>query len=223
MKKKSANRCIVYLLLVVSFTALHSCFKDLTQKNIVYTNDFEQGDLKGILLYDAYGPITTPKIIDFNGSKVLGRFNNNLFRLTAEDLPEHNVINVEFTLNIHDKWDGNYLSPNNTIPDIWQMKFNNNIVLLTTFSNTAYQQAYPNFYSAGNASPPRANAWDIDLPGVCSLQGITGGTASYKIVKSVAHSSSSFILDCSDALQPFNSSCLKSWSIDKLTITAIKY
>ena len=93
---------------------------------------------------------------------------------------------------------------------------------MLTFSNTSYQQSYPNFYQNSNL-PARANAWDINLPGVCSSQGVLGGTSSYKINKTIGHSGNSFKLDCSDALQPFNDSCFKSWSIDNLSITAIKY
>jgi len=45
----------------------------------------------------------------------------------------------------------------------------------------------------------------------------------YKIVQQFAHSNKSFQLSLSDALQPFNAECEKSWSIDNIKITAFKY
>jgi hypothetical protein len=42
------------------------------------------------------------------------------------------------------------------IPDIWEMDIDDNrVVLLTTFSNTPNQQAYPNFYSPGAGLPAK--------------------------------------------------------------------
>ena len=222
MKKLSLDKCITYLLLLCSTIAFNSCVKNLTQKNIVFSNDFENSQLKGIFLESFFGPTTYNKIFNFNGSKVLGRFNNAGITISLGSLPEHNAMNVEFLLNIHDQWEGNHLNAASGIPDIWQMKVDDNVVLLTTFSNTGYQQAYPNFYLFGDF-PAKRNAFDINLPGICALQAQAQGTSTYKIVKTFAHSATTFKLQCSDALQPFNDSCLKSWSIDDIVITAIKY
>jgi hypothetical protein len=194
-----------------------ACTKNLTQKNLVYYNDFEEGNLKGIELYDFRGLLNTPKLEDYYGSKILGRFNNNAFRLVLTDLPEHNAVNVEFTIYIHDKWTGG-------ATDIWQMMVENNPVLITSFSNTPLnKQAYPNYYLPGGGVPPKTSSQDSALLGVCSLKGIIGGTASYKIVKTFPHTDSKFTLQCNDALSPFEDFCLKSWSIDNISITAIKY
>ena len=222
MKKTYVDRYIAFLFLFCSAVALNSCFKDLTKKNIVYSNDFEEGNIKGIKLENFFGAISYNKIVPYNGSNTFGRFNNTRFTLKLDTLPTHNTLSVEFYLNIHDKWEGNNISAVG-IPDIWQMKFDDGVVLLTTFSNTVHQQAYPYFYTPGSGMPARANAFDITLPGVCGSQGVIGGTTSYKIAKIFAHSAPTFKLECSDALQPFNDSCFKSWSIDNLTITASKY
>lgn len=222
MTKNVTDKIIGYSFLVVSLIALGGCIQDLTQKNIVYANDFEKGDTTGILFENFFGPIKYNKIINYNGSNVLGTFNNTRFTIKLDSLPEHNTISVEFILNIHDKWEGDHVVTNNT-PDLWVMKFNDNPVLITTFSNTSFKQSYPNFYPSPNPYPAKGNAFDIGLPGLCSLKGVLGGTSSYRIIKTVPHDGSKFKFDCSDALQPFNDSCAKSWSIDNLTIAAIKY
>ena len=202
---------------------MSACTKNLTQKNLLYSNDFETGELRGLEIYSVNGIIYTTMIEDFNGSKVLGRFNNNTIRIELNSIPTHNAINVEFTLNIHDKWDGIFLGATNR-PDIWNMSVDGSSVLTTTFSNSpSNKQSYPNFYQSGTPFPPKSNSQDSALTGICALKGIAGGSSSYKIVKTFVHSGRQFTFQCNDALQPFNSLCLKSWSIDNLTITAIQY
>jgi hypothetical protein len=216
-------RVSIFLFFLAGFGFFFSgCTKNLTLKYLVYSNDFENSKLDNITIYTINGSTPEIKIEDFNGSKVLGRFNNNTIGVFLSNLPTHNAIQIEFDLNIHDKWDGNYLGPTGK-PDIWQMTADNTPILITTFSNTANQQAYPNFYGTGNASPAKANTINQLLDGVCSLKGTVGGSSMYRIVKTVAHTGGVFGFTCNDALQPFNSLCTKSWSIDNLTVTAIKY
>lgn len=222
MKKLSIDHFLFFLFLSCCLLALTSCFKGLTQKRIIFTDDFEAGDLKGITIENFFGPITYNKILNYNGSRVLGGFNNSRITLAIDGIPEHNTVNVEFDLNIHDKWEGNKIGAGG-IPDIWVMEIDNNLVLSTTFSNTSNAQAYPNFYTPAGGVPPRANAFDINVPGFCSSKGVSNGSSSYRIAKMFPHTASVFKFSCTDALQPFNDSCLKSWSIDNLIITAIKY
>lgn len=214
---------ITYIFLICIVAAFTSCSKSGTQKQLVYFNDFEDDSLYGIRLFDAYGPISYNKIFTYNGSKVLGHFNNNLFVLEVSGMPEHNSLNISFTLNIHDKWNGDFLFANST-PDLWIMKFMDNITLLTTFSNLpAYKQSYPGFYASGAPSyPAKAMSENSNLPALCSFSG-TSGTSSYEIVKTIPHTAKTFKLDCSDAIQSNGDSCMKSWSIDNLRITAITY
>lgn len=219
---KKALHFHLLLWVCLSGMLLSACTKNLTRKTLLLTNDFEDGQLKGLQAYNSNGLISSSLVEDLNGSKVFGRFNNNTILLTISSLPVHNAIQIEFDLNIHDKWDGNYLGTTNK-PDIWQMIIDNEPVLITSFSNTGYQQYYPNFYNVGNPSPAKSNAIETDLKGVCSLKEVTGGSSRYRIVKTVPHSGNTLTFSCNDALQPFNSLCLKSWSIDNLTVTAIKY
>jgi hypothetical protein len=211
--------CLISLLILSN-----GCFKNLTQKYQLYANDFENADLKGMEVYDSSGHVKNP-FSDVNGSKVLGRFNNNTILFGFVGIPSHNIIQIEFDLNIHDKWVGNYKGTNKEV-DIWQMSVDNNPTLITTFSNDpSYFQSFPNFYNPGVTSPvpAKTDATIIDGKGVCSLQGVIGGTSTYRIVKFIQHWGRNLTITCNDALQPYNSICSKSWSIDNVTITAIKY
>lgn len=202
----------------------HSCFKDLPTKTIVYSNDFETKKDLGIDVYNANGLVDTPTVSVFNGSHVLGRFNNNFLYLKVKDLPKHSIVNISFDLYIHDKWDGDYIAPGNSLPDAWVMNLDNYPLYLTTFSNGTYRQSFPGNYIAGGfKNPPKADAWGTDLPGACSLQGSANGTTLYRIEKTTGHTNDSLVITINDVLQPPGNFCLKSWSIDNLVITANRY
>jgi len=164
----------------------------------------------------------TAKIFHYNGSNVLGGFNNGAFTIFLKNLPKHNAISVEFDLFIHGQWQGDYLGSSN-IPDLWKVVIDNNNILLTTFSNTSYLQSYPGYYLSGPEHPARGNAYNNALPGICSTQNLPNGTCWYKYIKTIPHTQDSATIICSDALQPLNSGCIKSWSVDNLKVTAIKY
>jgi hypothetical protein len=218
LKYKTASVIVLLCLFAGLFS---SCFSHLTQKNVIYENNFEGHNLDGLQIFTVTPPPPIQdKLIKFNGSTVFGTFNNTRAELTLNNLPGHDYIRIELDLYIHDFWRGNYLPPGSTIPDIWNLMADGSYVLSTTFSNTSNLQDYPNFYQAGAALPPRSYAADTSLPGYCAGQNLPNATSSYRIVKTVAHTSSSLKLSFNDALQ--GSSCEKSWSIDNLKITALK-
>lgn len=198
------------------------CTKKLTKTFVAYENDFERQGQATVVIYDYYGLVTTSRIFDFNGSKVLGPFNNNAVNFTTKNIPDHNVLEISFDLYIHDSWQGN-LKASNGVPDLFVIKYDENPKFVTTFSNhSLYKQAYPQWYSAAD-NPTYANALEIKLPGRCLWKDSAQGTSFYKIVESFGHNTDSFKLTLSDALQPFGAICDKSWSIDHLKITAFKY
>lgn len=202
-------------LLTVSF---NSCVKDLPKIQVVYQNDFEAYQLNTILLYGwvngTVQQLTDIKIEDFNGNKVLGRFNNCLFQLTLNNLPKHTAISIQFDLYLHDRWKN----------DLWKMTIGGSDYLLTGFSNdSTIQQSYPNWLGYGSLSPSGANAYTTNLPGACRLATSAHGTSMYKIVRTILHNDSTFLLQCSDAIHPFNDACEISWSVDNLKITTISY
>lgn len=202
--------------IIVSAAVLSSCFKDLPKKQIVLQEDFNLGMGK-FRVYGHQGLIDTGKIFNFNESEVLGRFNNNRIELDLDSLPSHNLLRFQFDLYIHDAWEGNLLNPATGIPDVWQMRLDYNPWYLTTFSTTAHSQSFPGNYLSN--FPAHADAW-AKLPGVCARTGQPDGTTLYKIDFMTGHTSSKIHIDWSDALQPFNSLCQKSWSIDNIVITA---
>lgn len=214
-------RLIVSGMLVLGIST-SGCFKNLPEKRIIYNNDFEGEDTSHIKVYNIYGLVDSLKIDTFHGSKVLGRFNNHLVVLRLNNLPEHNALKFQFDLFVHGNWDGDHLQPGNPVPDVWVMKVNDYPVYVTTFSNGPYNQSFPDNYNPNvSKNPPRSNAWEV-LPGVCATAMKEDGSTHYKIEYTTAHTGT-MELALNDALQPFNSPCSKSWSIDNLRITAIQY
>lgn len=213
-----------HLLLFVSlFTGLScfllpSCFKDLTKEKVVYQNDFEiNSDSFKVYGYSNGGTVfdlvNQTKIINFNGSKVLGSFNNNRVDFEIDSLPAHNAVRLEFDLNIHDQWRN----------DSWKYVIDGQNQIVTGFSNdSSVMQAYPNWINNGtNLSPAGANAYNRNLPGLCSWASKPNGTSVYKIVNTYLHSSPSFSVSMSDAVSHFLDTCTLSWSIDNFKVTII--
>lgn len=225
MKKNDSFRLGLFLLLLCATTVLlNSCFKDLPKRTIVYQNDFETTDSTGIDVYDVNGLVKTPTITTFNGNRVFGRFNANYLLLKVKNLPAHLILKIAFDLYIHDKWDGDYIAPGNSLPDAWLMEIDNYPLYLTTFSNGSYRQSYPSNYTVGAfKNPPKADAWETDFPGACSLQSSPNGTTLYKIEKTTSNVGDSVVFTIHDVLQPGGNTCLKSWSIDNVVITVSSY
>ncbi len=121
--------------LIFTMSLFSSCFKDIPVKNVIYRNDFENGDTSKIIVYNMNGPMDSLKIVDYNGSMVFGRFNNNYITFNFIDLPQHNAVKIEFDLYIHDQWDGDRVAAGQLYPDIWQMSVDNFPVYTTSFSN----------------------------------------------------------------------------------------
>ena len=209
------NKNILIVLCLVLFS---SCTKDVTKESDVYSNDFEQGDLKDI----TSGIVTT-----YNNSKVLGQYNNGGFELSLTDLPEHDLVEVTFDLYIHDSWDGNQNNDNIDGPDIWKLILDGKEYINTTFSNNTCgagmrcsPQSYPNDYPNFNNNP-KTGAYKINLPSVCHT---VGKTTLYKIKKRISHSKSSILVKCMDKLVQTNANdalCDESWSIDNINIKVI--
>lgn len=223
MKQKRSSQPYILLICAGMVFSLSACFKNIPVSKVVYSNDFENNSMNAIQVYNYNGLVVGVNPIEFNGSKVSARFNNNRVVLTINNLPDHNAIKVQFDLLIHDGWIGDYLAPGNTIPDVWSMAIDNNPFIQTTFSNTNYRQSYPANYTGVFPNPPRANAWSPSLPGFCSLAGNSAGTSMYRIEQTTSHYGNTVVISCNDDLHPFGDFCSKSWSLDNITVTAIKY
>lgn len=161
---------------------------------------------------------------------MLGRYNAGGFRLQVKSLSGYDLIEISFDLYLHDSWDGNLNSDNVGGPDIWNMNVNGDPIIYATFSNSdcpvqlcvgqSYPANYPNYNNG-----PKAGAFRGDLPGICHLAGMPGGTSQYKIVKTLKLNSSTLTLECIDQLKQSNSPnplCDESWSVDNIKIKGIR-
>lgn len=211
------------LLLVLLFLFfVFGCKSRVDSQVQVYQNDFENQNLASI---------QNGTISQFNGSNVLGNYNNQNFILTLNNLPAHDLVAVTFDLYIHDSWNGNQDAPAG--PDIWQLKIDGNTYINTTFSNEPCSnapgvfcppQSYPDNYPNSNHNS-KAGAYQTNLPGFCRMKGVANYTTLYKISKTFTHTSSSISVQCLDKLvQPngVNSKCDASWSVDNLVVKTIK-
>ncbi len=207
------------LLFFISIILITSCKKNVSSEVEVYNNNFESSNLSNI---------QNGQISQFNGSAVLGQYNNGNFILTVSNLPKHDLVTISFDLYIHDSWNGNKLAPDG--PDIWEMLVDGNPYINTTFSNEQCgvggfcpPQAYP-FDYPNNYHNPKTGAYRTDLPGACSMKTNPNGTTQYKIEKTFTHSNNSLSLQCLDKLVQTNTldpKCDESWSVDNITIKAI--
>lgn len=210
--------CKLYLVLVLSVIA--GCKKNPADVLEVYNNNFEQSDLS---------KISGGLIANYNFTNVLGFYNNNGFKITLDNLANHDLISVSFDLYIHDSWSGNSKGPINIAdgPDIWEMKVDGDPYIRTTFSNTGdcnggifcLQQSYPKNFPFSNDI--QTDAFNKDLPGVCLLKNMNGGTSLYKIERTIVHRNGSLVIEFKDELKQSNSTtplCDESWSLDNLII-----
>ena len=212
--------CIFSLFFVMGLFL--SCAKtQVKSETVIYSNDFESGDVKNI----ANGTIDV-----FNGTHVLGRYNSSGFSLTVPNLPKHDLVEVSFDLYIHDTWDGNNVDNGYSGPDLWSMIVDGSSYIHTSFSNAdcpagvfCTPQAYPNNYPNNNNNP-KAGAYRTDLPGACFLASSPNGTTEYKITKQISHSDKTLLLQCIGDLVQKNIAdpkCDESWSVDNIIIKAI--
>jgi len=207
------------LLLIVTFSLL-SCSKNVPDRILAYSNEFESGFTKDFTILGANGVEDSLKITEFNKNKIFGRFNSNAVVFKRNTLPEHNIIKIEFDLYIHDDWKGNFIAPGSTLPDLWQFKLDNNPLLITNFSNGTQDQLFPNNYTATlTNNKALSNSWAV-LPGICSKAGQNNGTSFYKIEYITSHKGPIELL-FQDVSFSATSLCIKSWSIDNLKLTTM--
>jgi hypothetical protein len=213
---------IKHIHFLIVLLVLTSCAKNVDSNVEVYNNDFENNNLQDL---------TAGTVVSYNGTKVLGTYNNGGFILKLDDLPNHNLIDITFDLYIHDSWEGNQqLQDNAAGPDIWQMIVNGRTYINTTFSNIGClpgnfcpPQSYPLDYPNNNSNP-KSGASQTNLPGYCSQTSNPTGTSLYKIHKTINHSESTLLIQCLDQLKQKNTAdpkCDESWSIDNIKINAI--
>lgn len=200
---------------------LMSCHKDIQSQKDLYFADFENKSLENI---------TGGIINNYNGSNVLGFYNNGGFIIKLGSLASHDIIQISFDLYLHDSWAGNNTGTIDVVdgPDIWEMEVDKEKIINTTFSNSGcfptycQQQSYPRNFPYHNDAGTGASR--TDLPGRCHLINVSGGSTMYKISKLVNHSNKTLTIEFKDLLKQSNASdmlCDESWSIDNISIKTI--
>lgn len=231
--------CII-LILIIS----NSCsYPTLSRDELVYENDFEDGELENIDGGD---------ILEYNGTKMIGNFNNDGFNIHLDNLGDHDYVFISFDLYIHGSWDGNFNGFSNEIhgfadkPDLWGMELRPDMNIYqdnyihrfeTTFSNSpcfsnyCLRQSYPNKYPFENN--PKMGSFKVNLPENCFSDGWNNQkTSLYKIEKGFDHKGSALIIRFFDKLFQPNAidyygnsieKCDESWSMDNIKIRVISY
>ncbi len=223
---------------IILFLIINSCsYPEMVRNEIIYENNFEEKSLEKI---DGGG------FLEFNNSSVLGNFNNDGFTIFLDNVGSHNYIYISFDLFIHGSWDGNFNGfSENDKPDKWIIEFNPDMDLfkdpssdrfVTTFSNSpcwpnyCLRQSYPEIYPFENN--PKTGSYKVDLMETCPGSFFGGKTTLYKIEKGFKSSGNNVVVRFYDELYQPNAidkdgvpqeKCDESWSIDNLTIRAIKY
>ncbi|MGW8122601.1 hypothetical protein ACV07N_08055 [Roseivirga echinicomitans] len=216
-----------YLAIFLMFSLFTGCIKEELEADfLIYENDFETNKIEGL---------TGERIHFFNGSNVIGNYNNDGFQLHLNDIPDHNYIHISFDLLLHDSWDGNGNGFENDFPDLWGFAINPDINLNksdqykfeTTFSNTPCDselcpwQSYPNNYPF--LSIPKKGL-KAKAPGLCLFSNRWDGTTVYRIQKTFRHTDKAIAIDFYDRLYQPNApdeKCDESWSLDNLTVRAL--
>lgn len=209
----------------------------MIRNELIYQNDFEGGDLSKI---DGAGTS------NFNGSTVLGDFNNDSFSLFLDEIGEHDYVFISFDLYIHGSWDGNFNGfQQNDLPDKWGIELNPDMDLfkdpssnsfVTTFSNSpcwdnyCLRQSFPETYPFENN--PKTGHYRTGLLGKCINNFFGGATTLYQIEKGFKSSGKNLVVRFYDELYQPNAidkdgnpqqKCDESWSVDNLKVRVIKY
>lgn len=217
---------------------INSCsYPEMVRNELVYENNFENSDLSKI---DGGG------ISEFNGSKVMGDFNNDGFTLFLDNIGKHDYVFISFDLYVHGSWDGNFNGfAENDKPDKWIMEFNPDMDLFkdpssnnftTTFSNSpcwpnyCLRQSYPEIFPFENN--PKTGSFKTDLDKICLNNFFGGNTSLYKIEKGFRSTGNNIVVRFYDELYQPNAidkdgipqeKCDESWSLDNLKVRVIKY
>lgn len=211
---QSSYKNVVIGILFIFFTI--GCTKNLPKNIEVYHNGFDNG--KGdILVFKGDNEDNSEKVFTYNNTQILGPLNHNAVFKEFHNLPSHKLLKITFDIYIHDAWKGN----DGLASDFWGLFIDGQRVYYTTFSNLPDKnQSYPE--QEGFYFPAGSNAFNKNLPGLCSMANNYSGTSVYQFVWIKPHTNSDLKVALSDLVTETDP-CVKSWSLDNLVITCIEY
>lgn len=219
------------------FILINSCsYPEMSRNELIYFNDFEDSNLTNI---------DGGNISYYNGSNVLGQFNNDGFSINLNEIGNHEYLFVSFDLYIHGSWDGNFNGFQDDKPDLWGIELKPEMDLhqntdsenfLTTFSNSpcfdnyCLRQSYPETYPYENN--PMKGYFTVLEKNICTNSFFGGPTTLYKIEKGFRSSGNAILIRFFDKLYQPNAidnygnnveKCDESWSIDNISIRLVSY
>ena len=234
MKVSEIIRFLAVALLLVS---LASCQKEYEVVATVFRSGFE-ADEPTVLDNIPYA-----QFLEYDNSRMLGVYHNGGFEMHFVDLPDHDLLRIDFDLYIIDSWDGNKTSVSG--PDRWFMESRrewtreepasvDDFLYETSFSNAGDPeespclvefgcsfQSYPGRYPSSNL--PRTGI-RRRINGFCHFDDLDNGTSVYRISQTIVHNFNELHLFFYDSLVQVNTQvkpCDESWALDNLTIRAI--
>ncbi|QDH80795.1 hypothetical protein FKX85_17810 [Echinicola soli] len=222
MKERLMNRIGWYGVFVVGvICGLNACQEGLEpdEEVVVYENDFSGENPQ---------EIRNGRLRSFDGTSVLGNYNNEEIAVQVDNLPSHKMLKVTVDLLLHDSWDGN-AGPSGG-PDIWYLNVDDQPLVNATFSNQPCEstwclsQSYPDPY--GRHNDPKTAALETELPGLCQYADSLGWTTKYSISKIIRHKGDQVTVVCGDKTvqKHLNSSqiCDESWSLSNIKVSLVE-
>lgn len=218
---------ITTLLALIPIVVLVSCLRGQPEAVVIYENDFEDDRLNRGAGLTVLGGTVSQSYLNFNGSRVFGRFGTGGINVDFDNLGSHDIVEVAYDLYIHDNWEGNGVSGND--PDVAILNidlatiyFSSIVNTLCTTQSCPEVQSFPNIIGNGVASE-NANVKDPTLEGACFWKGQVGGTKLIRIEERRFHSDLTLRINIGANLSNAGTDfCKKSWSIDNLKITTLR-
>lgn len=220
MNAPSNMNCFKWIFWFLAVLIFGGCQEDTDLGEVViYAVDFTSENLQ---------EIPNARLREFNGSTVLGNFNNEEVTIRLNHIPSHKMLKIKVELLLHDSWDGNAASPGG--PDVWYMNVDGYPLVHATFSNQpcvstwCLSQSFPD--PLGRHNDPKTGAVDTSLPGLCQYEGEEGWTTKYDISKIIRHDGSQLTLNLGDMMiqEHLNTTqqCDESWSLSKIEISTVE-
>ena len=102
--------------------------QQVAAQEVVFSEDFESG-------YSGPNKATSP-----SGSGFAGRFTNDAFGVSVDQLPPHTGVRIQFSLYLIATWDGNHEYYG---PDVWSMGIDGGPSLVNTTFSSGFDRAFP--------------------------------------------------------------------------------